>query len=92
MGGVVKSVTSGVSNLVGGLFGANDSPYQQIQQQAPTPTPPAATPAPNIDSARQQQQASDNAAMRRGRAATILTSQQGDMTKSDTGTKKLLGG
>ena len=86
MGGVVKSV----GNFVGNLFGANDQPYQQIQAQAPTPSAPAA--APTIDTARQQQQASDAAAMRRGRAATILTSQQGDLSKSETGTKKLLGG
>lgn len=90
MGGVVKSVTSGIGNFVGKLFGADDQPYQQIQQQAPTPTAPA--PAPTIDTARQQQQANDQMAMRRGRAATILTSQQGDLSKSETGTKKLLGG
>jgi len=85
MGGVVKSV----SNFVGNLFGANDQPYQQIQQQAPTPSAP--TPAPTIDTARQQQQASDNAAMRRGRAATILTSQQGDLATTQTSATKLLG-
>jgi len=90
MGGVVKSVTTGIGNFVGDLFGANDSPYQQIQQQAPTPSAPA--PAPTIDQARQRQQESDNVAMRRGRAATILTSQQGDLSTTQTGTNKLLGG
>ena len=70
---------------MGGLF-----KQPKIQMPA-TPTPPAPTPAPTIDTARAAQEARDNAAMRQGRAATILTSDQGDLTPIETGAKKLMG-
>ena len=56
------------------------------------PTPPAPTPAPTIDTARQAQQAGDNMARRRGRAATVLTGPTGDLVAPETATKRLLGG
>mgnify|MGYP006933436605 CR=1 FL=1 len=55
------------------------------------PTPPAPTPAPTLDVARQQQQTQDKVAGRQGRAASILTSTAGDLTPVQTGTKTLLG-
>jgi hypothetical protein len=70
---------------MGGLF---KSPKQVV---APLPTPPAPTPAPTIDVARAAQQTQDAVIDRRGRAASVLTSQQGDLTPVETGTKKLLG-
>jgi hypothetical protein len=70
---------------MGGLF-----KQPKIQMPA-TPTPPAPTPAPTIDTARAEQMSRDSAAMRQGRAATILTSDQGDLTPVETGAKKLMG-
>jgi len=55
------------------------------------PTPPAAAVAPTVDMARQKQQAEDMAAGRKGRAATILTSQGGDLSPPTTAAKTLLG-
>lgn len=56
------------------------------------PPPPAPLPAPTIDTARQQQQAQDRLAGRRGRAASILTGVSGDLTTPPTsGAKQLLG-
>ena len=55
------------------------------------PTPPAPAPAPTVDVARQMQQAQDAAAGRKGRAATILTSQAGDLAAPTTAAKTLLG-
>lgn len=55
------------------------------------PPPPAPAPAPSIDEARQRQQAQDKLAGRQGRAATILTGAQGDLTTPPTATKTLLG-
>jgi hypothetical protein len=55
------------------------------------PTPPAPTPAPTIDMARQAQQVGDAMAGRRGRAATILTGPTGDLAAPETATKRLLG-
>jgi hypothetical protein len=71
---------------MGGLFGGSPTP-------PPTPTPPAPTPAPTIDTARQSQQSQDANAGRKGRAATILTGNQGDLSTPVTtsGTKQLLG-
>ena len=57
----------------------------------PTPTPPAPTPAPTLDVARQAQQAQDKLASAKGRAATILTGSQGDLSAPTTGAKQLLG-
>jgi hypothetical protein len=68
---------------MGGIF---DSPKVPA-----APTPPAPTPAPTIDAARQAQPAQDKMAGRQGRAATILTGSQGDLAAPSTGTKQLLG-
>ena len=55
----------------------------------PPPQPvPAPAPAPTIDAARQSQIQNDGMAARAGRAASILTSTQGDMTNPTT--KKVL--
>ena len=53
-----------------GLFGGGSSP-------APLPPPPPPTPAPTIDEARKRREATDTAAKRRGRAATIFTGTEG---------------
>jgi len=71
---------------MGGIFGGGGS-----SQPSPPPPPPAPTPAPTIDTARQAQQSRDAVAGRRGRAATILTGAQGDLSAPTTGTKQLLG-
>lgn len=63
-----------------------------FSKPAKPPPPPAPAPAPSIDTARQMQMSQDVLAGRKGRAATILTSQQGDLTTPTTGTKTLLGG
>ena len=56
------------------------------------PPPPAPPPVPTMDNARQQQQAQDRLAGRRGRAASILTGAAGDLsTPPTTGAKQLLG-
>jgi hypothetical protein len=68
-----------------GLFGGGGSAPQPA-----TPIPPAA--APTIDMAKQKTYAQDAANMARGRAANILTSDMGDLTKTQTATKQLLGG
>lgn len=72
---------------MGGLFGGGSS------APPPPPPPPAPTPAPTIDDARQKQQSSDKDAGRKGRAATILTGEQGDLSTPTTtsGAKKLMG-
>lgn len=57
----------------------------------PPQTPPAPTPAPTIDTARQVQQSRDLFAGRRGRASDILTGSTGDLSAPQTATKKLLG-
>lgn len=59
----------------------------------PKPPPPPAPPlTPTIDDARQRAQMMDDAASRRGRAASILTGAGGDLvTPPTTGTKTLLG-
>jgi len=69
---------------MGGLFSKPEAP-------TPPPPPPAPAPAPTIDSARQAQQNQDRMAGRQGRAANILTGQQGDLVAPQTGTKQLLG-
>lgn len=58
----------------------------------PLPPPPAPAPAPTIDTASaEQQRGEDNMRKRQGRAATILTGAQGDLSAPTTGTKQLLG-
>lgn len=53
--------------------------------------PEAPPPPPTIDDAKRGQIEGDRARMRRGRAATILSGDQGDTTKPTTGASKLLG-
>lgn len=60
---------------------------------APPPPPPAPPVVPTIDNARQAAMAADALAARKGRAASILTGNQGDLTAPPTsGAKQLLGG
>lgn len=68
---------------MGGLFGGGDVPA--------APPVPAAAPVPTVDNARSSRQAQDAAIARKGRAASILTSTQGDMSTPNTATKTLLG-
>lgn len=68
---------------MGSIFGGPDVPTP--------PPPPAPAPVPTVDNARASRQAQDAAIARRGRAASILTSDQGDLTAPNTGTKTLLG-
>jgi hypothetical protein len=70
---------------MGGLFGGDTPNY--------TPPPvPAAAPVPTVDKARDNLMSQQEAAMRRGRAANILTSNSGDLSSTSTSSKKLLGG
>jgi hypothetical protein len=71
---------------MGGMFGGGKS----YTPSAPPP-PPAPAPAPTIDNARQERQSQDEVIARRGRAASILTSTEGDLSTPTTGTKQLLG-
>jgi hypothetical protein len=68
-----------------GLFGSSKAP--------PPPPPPAPPPPPpSVDQARQSRMMADQAARRKGRGATVLTS--GLLTEGDepkTATRKLLG-
>lgn len=74
---------------MGGLF-SKPKPIITPAPEAPkTPPPPA--PLPTIDEAQESQVESDRRLRRRGRAATILTSQGGDTSGVRTGTKTLLG-
>ena len=60
--------------------------------EIPAPPPPAPPPpVPTMDKARQRQQATDELAGRRGRAASILTGPAGDLAPPTTGAKTLLG-
>jgi len=71
---------------MGGLF---DSP----EPPPPPPPPPAPAPAPTIDTAAQSARKTEDSRLnRRGRAATVLTSPQGDLSETKTATKALLGG
>ena len=68
-----------------GLFGSSKAP-------APPPPPSPPPPPPTVDAARQSRMASDLAARRKGRGATVLTSgllTEGEQPK--TATRKLLG-
>lgn len=58
----------------------------------PQPAAPAAVPeTPTIDTARQEQQDQDQLDRKRGRAATILTSQVGDTKTPKLGAAAALG-
>jgi hypothetical protein len=73
---------------MGGIFGGGGS-----APAAPTPPapPPAPSPAPTIDAARDARNKLDNNLARKGRAAAILTGDQGDLSSPNVGTKQLLG-
>jgi hypothetical protein len=56
----------------------------------PPPPPPPAPPAPGLDEARESRRKADEMRMRRGRAATILSSGAKDLAPT-VSTKSLLG-
>lgn len=56
----------------------------------PVTPPPAPLPAPTIDEARDTRQQKDVALARKGRAASILTSSQGDLTQTEIKSGKTL--
>lgn len=68
---------------MGGLFKTPKAPA--------IPPPPAPASAPTVDVAKDRAMAMDKLAGRRGRAASILTGSQGDLTAAPTATKTLLG-
>jgi hypothetical protein len=69
---------------MGGIFSTPKIP-------APPP-PPAPLPAPTIDAAKQQQQAQDRLAGRKGAGSAILTGAAGDLSTPPTSAaKQLLG-
>lgn len=82
---VVKAVATGgvseISNIMGGKQKTPDLP--------PLTTAPG---APTEDDARKSAEQADMLRRRKGRAATILTSQTGDTSTTNVGTKTLLGG
>ena len=58
----------------------------------PVTPPPAPSPAPTIDQARDSRQKQDDALARKGRAASILTGNQGDLSTAEVKSgKQLLG-
>jgi hypothetical protein len=66
-----------------GIFGSPKVPE-------PPPPPPPAPPPPGVDEARESRRKQDEMRMRRGRAATILSSGTKDLAPS-TSVKSLLG-
>lgn len=82
---VAKVATFGASELITGA--AKPSTPDINIPQAITPAG-----APTIDEAREAAERGDLLKKRRGRAATILTSQSGDTSTTNVGTKTLLGG
>jgi hypothetical protein len=71
-------------SVLGGIFGGAPKPK-------PLPPVPEPTPTPTIDEAKTQQQASDEIERRKGRAATMFTSAQGDTSKPKLGAAQVLG-
>ena len=70
-----------------GIFGSPKTPE-------PPPPPAAPPPPPGVDEAKQSRMQADELRRRQGRAASILTKQQGMLASAETpkvGTKKLLG-
>lgn len=59
---------------------------------SPPPPPPPPAPPPTVDMAREGMRRQDEASRRRGRAATVLTSQDASQVQPQTAAKKLLGG
>lgn len=89
MGGSVKRVvkavaTGGLTEIVGNMMKGPKTP-----DMPPLTTAPG---APTEDEARKAAEQSDLLRKRKGRAATILTSQTGDTSTANVGTKTLLGG
>lgn len=72
---------------MGALF---DSP--KMPKIPPPPPPPPPPIAPTIDDAKVRAMGMDEANMRKGRAANILTSAKGDLARPTTASKTLLGG
>lgn len=88
MGGSVKRVVKAVAT--GGI-----SEISNMMKGPKTPDLPPLTTAPGApteDDARKSAEQSDMLRRRKGRAATILTSQTGDTSITNVGTKTLLGG
>lgn len=88
MGGSVKRVVKAVAT--GGI-----SEISNLMKGPKTPDMPPLTTAPGApteDEARKASEQSDLLRRRKGRAATILTSQTGDTSTANVGTKTLLGG
>ena len=71
---------------MGGIFGGGSS-----YNPPPPAPPPAPAPAPNIDAARASRQKQDDVIGRKGRAASILTGVEGDLTTPPASSKTLLG-
>ena len=90
-GGDVLLEKAGLPSFTGegdkNIFGAM-SP-QASTSELKTYTPPG---TPTIDEARQASEEADRQRKKRGRASTILTSQRGDTSTVNVGTKTLLGG
>lgn len=81
---VVKAVATGGISEISSLMKGPKTP--DIPQLAVAPV------APTEDEARKAAEQSDLLRRRKGRAATILTSQTGDTSTANVGTKTLLGG
>lgn len=64
------------------------NPLDLFRPKIKIPDPPA---VPTIDETRQQQDILDRARRRRGRAADVLTGQQGDKAQPSVAAKTLLG-
>lgn len=93
MGGSVKRVVKAVAT--GGLSevrNAMKGPKAPDLPQLTTAPMTTASGAPTEDEARKAAEQSDLLRKRKGRAATILTSQTGDTSTANIGTKTLLGG
>ena len=74
-----------MSGVMQSLFGGPQIP----QMPAPPPPPP---PAPDINSIRQDEDEQEALAKKRqGKAASMLTGPQGDLSGATTATKTLLG-
>lgn len=85
---VVKAVATGGISEISNLMKGPKSPNMPPNIPALTTAPGA----PTEDEARKSAEQSDMLRRRKGRAATILTSQTGDTSTTNVGTKTLLGG
>lgn len=94
MGGIVKSIGKAIGSVFGGGSDSKPPPAPQVvAAPAPPPPPPPPALAPTIDAAKVAQNDRMAEFKRKGRASTILTGQQGDLSTPSTsnGTKTLLG-